>query len=92
MRESKPIRPTTRLSRHASLLRKPPPSELNRWLRVKRQRSLSVPDLNKLSKEWATYQQSDGIMNEDTKLQVIKILYMKYGETIVVSVFFFLKP
>lgn len=46
-------------SRHASLIPKAKPDELNHWLDDRKTRSLSVPDLHKLRKEWDTYQQSD---------------------------------
>lgn len=60
-------------SRHASLIIKAKPVELNHWLDDRKTRSLSVPDLHKLKKEWDTYQQSDTTHTiSDTKLQASK--------------------
>jgi hypothetical protein len=60
------------LSRHASLIRKPKATRLDTWLQEQHSRCLSVPDLTKLSKEWESYQQSDGTPDNrviDSKLQ-----------------------
>lgn len=46
-------------SRHASLIPKSKPTELNNWVDERKTRSLSVPDLHRLRNEWDTYQQSD---------------------------------
>lgn len=58
-------------TRHASLIVKAKPVELHDWLNDRKTRSLSVPDLHKLKKEWDRYQQSDTQNSvSNTKLQV----------------------
>jgi hypothetical protein len=62
------------LSRHASfLMGKPKATRLDTWLEEQQSRSLSVPDLNKLSKEWDAYQRSDQTPSNqisETRMQV----------------------
>ncbi|KAL0144781.1 hypothetical protein V8B55DRAFT_1455821 [Mucor lusitanicus] len=61
------------LSRHASFLIKRKPTQLDSWLGEQHSRSLSVPDLHKLSREWESYQQSDVTAENriiDTKMQI----------------------
>ncbi|KAG2196409.1 hypothetical protein INT46_011027 [Mucor plumbeus] len=64
---------TEPLSRHSSFLIKPKPTQLDSWLDEQHSRSLSVPDLNKIRKEWDTYQKSDSTVDNrviDTKMQI----------------------
>jgi hypothetical protein len=66
------------LTRHTSFLHKHKPAEFNRWLDQHNTRSLSVPDLHKLKKEWDTYQQSDSTPENritDTKMQARKTFF-----------------
>lgn len=61
------------LSRHSSFLVKHKPTQLDSWLDEHHSRSLSVPDLSKVSKEWDMYQKSDSTADNriiDTKMQV----------------------
>ncbi|KAL9537037.1 hypothetical protein MBANPS3_012141 [Mucor bainieri] len=67
------LRTAPLLSRHASLLIKSKPTQLDSWLDQQHSRSLSVPDLHKLSQEWELYQQSDTTAENriiDTKMQI----------------------
>jgi hypothetical protein len=59
-------------SRHASFLKsgKPTPTRLDTWLEEHQSRSLSVPDLNKLKKEWDAYQMPSN-KTADTRMQVL---------------------
>lgn len=56
-------------SRHISLLRKSKPTELQLWLNSRQSRSISVPDLNKLKKEWTTYQEAHSNSHDTNILQ-----------------------
>ncbi|CEP15391.1 hypothetical protein [Parasitella parasitica] len=61
------------LSRHSSFLIKRKPTQLDSWLDEHHSRSLSVPDLHKLSREWDSYQKSDCTADNrvlDTKMQI----------------------
>lgn len=63
------------LSRHSSFLIKRKPTQLDSWLDEQHSRSLSVPDLKKISKEWDVYQKSGSTADNrviDTKMQVSK--------------------
>lgn len=67
------LRTTPFLSRHSSFLIKRKPAQFDSWLDEQHSRSLSVPDLHKLSKEWESYQMSDTTADNriiDTKMQV----------------------
>lgn len=60
------------LTRHASLFNKTSTStEFDMWLGEHNRRNLSVPDLQKLKKEWDEYQQSD--MTPDNKIKDKKL-------------------
>ncbi|KAI8646601.1 hypothetical protein BD408DRAFT_359507 [Parasitella parasitica] len=61
------------LSRHSSFLIKRKPTQLDSWLDEHHSRSLSVPDLHKLSREWDLYQKSDCTVDNrviETKMQI----------------------
>lgn len=67
------LRTAPLLSRHSSFLTKRKPTQLDSWLDEQHSRSLSVPDLHKLSREWELYQRSDATAENriiDTKMQV----------------------
>jgi hypothetical protein len=60
-----------KLSRHPSFLYKRKPIHFQLWLSTRKRRSLSVPDLHKLKKEWDLYQQVHSHLDNARSLQVI---------------------
>ncbi|KAI9257117.1 hypothetical protein EDC94DRAFT_615513 [Helicostylum pulchrum] len=60
-----------KVSRRSSVSSKTKAIDLNHWLNDRKCRSVSVPDLNKLKKEWDEYQQSDtGNPISNTQIQI----------------------
>lgn len=67
-----------KLCRHSSVSSKTKTIKLNHWLNDRKCRSVSVPDLNKLKKEWDEYQQSDTSHPiPDTQMQVKSFFLIK---------------
>ncbi|KAG1046662.1 hypothetical protein G6F43_010862 [Rhizopus delemar] len=59
-----------KLSRHPSFLYKRKPIHFQLWLSTRKRRSLSVPDLHKLKKEWDLYQQVHSHLDNARSLQI----------------------
>ncbi|KAI8384868.1 uncharacterized protein BYT42DRAFT_563903 [Radiomyces spectabilis] len=68
----------TSITRHASLARSPPPPQFRDWVKHRLRKSLSVPDLRRLRKEWQLYEQVDDLNPLGVKTMQVDVLNIRW--------------